>query len=72
LAWKRTLQLPSAMAETWMAIRIRQRLWIRLLRSTIQSLRMPEVPVAPTMVVGKPTNLWISCALSSNSTDRDS
>jgi hypothetical protein len=61
LARKRTLQLPTTMAETGVAIRVRgigiwERLSPRISRIwkeyTLQSLHVPEIPLASSMVVG--------------------
>jgi len=73
MAGERSLQLPAAVAEAGMALRLRQgarlrrRHWLRIRErprirvrgSPIQPMGMPEVPVAPTLVVGPTRSLRV-------------
>ena len=69
LAWKRSLQLPAAVAEAGMALRLRQgdglrrRSRIRVPGSPIQPTGMPEVPVASSLVVGPPRRIQVRSPL---------
>lgn len=47
----------------WSWGRLRRGRRIRIPARCLQSLGMPEVPVASTLVVGKPQLLWVRCTL---------